>query len=472
LARRTASEAAATRESILGAARELFTEKGFADTTLEEVVARVGVTKGALYHHFGDKRRLFLAVFEELEKELDATARGGAAAAVAGGPRAAFRAGCRAYLDFALRPDFLRIALTDGPAVLGAEGVALDARIGLPTVEGAVRGLTAVGLLEPQPSKPLALLLLGALNEAGFALARGEPGFSAEAALETLDRVLDGLAPPPTQSKGPARPKPTEPGRPGTPRSKPLRLDERLVRDGLAETRSRAEALIRTGRVLVGDVPVEKPGTKVRDEAPVRVRGEDRRYASRGGEKLAGALADLGVDPQGLVCLDVGASTGGFTDCLLQAGARRVVALDVGHGQLHPRLRADPRVAVLERCHARTVPAARVREAAGAEIGLVVMDVSFISATLLLPPVAEIAPRAELLVLVKPQFEVGREQVGKGGVVREDALRAEAVARVRDAGRALGYQAAGEAESRLAGPKGNREVFLRLLPKGDRTGTD
>ena len=245
-------------------------------------------------------------------------------------------------------------------------------------------------------------------------------------------------------------------------RAKPLRLDERLVRDGLAESRSRAEALIRTGRVLVGDVPVEKPGTRVRDEATVRLRGEERRFASRGGEKLAGALADLGAEPRGLVCLDVGASSGGFTDCLLQAGAQRVVALDVGHGQLDSRLRGDPRVAVLERSNARTVPAAAVREAAGAEIRLVVMDVSFISATLLLPRVAEFAPRAELLVLVKPQFEVGREQVGKGGVVRDDGLRAAAVDRVREAARAAGYEALGEAESRLAGPKGNREVFLRL----------
>jgi 23S rRNA (cytidine1920-2'-O)/16S rRNA (cytidine1409-2'-O)-methyltransferase len=258
-----------------------------------------------------------------------------------------------------------------------------------------------------------------------------------------------------------------------TPRgAKPSRLDERLVRDGLSESRSQAEALIRSGRVLVDDVPVEKPGTKVRDEARVRLRGEERRFASRGGEKLAGALADLGVAPEGRVCLDVGASTGGFTDCLLQAGAQRVVAVDVGYGQLHPRLRADPRVAVLERSNARSIPPALVREAAGADIGLVVMDVSFISATLLLPRALEIAPRAELLVLVKPQFEVGREQVGKGGVVRDDALRAQAVARVREAARVLGYEAAGEAESRLAGPKGNREVFLLLRLKGDRTGTD
>jgi 23S rRNA (cytidine1920-2'-O)/16S rRNA (cytidine1409-2'-O)-methyltransferase len=468
MARRTAEEAAETRDAILRAARRLFTEKGFADATLDEVAARVGVTKGALYHHFRDKRRLFLAVFEELEKELDAAARAGAVEA-AGGPRAAFRAGCRAYLDFALRPDFQRIALTDGPGVLGAEGVALDARLGLPTVEAAVKGLTAVGLLEPRPSKPLALFLLGALNAAGLALARGEPGFTPEAALETLDRVLDGLAPSPKEQPQPKAPERAE--RPARP-AKPGRLDERLVRDGHAETRTKAQALIRTGRVLVDDVPVEKPGAKVREEAAVRLRGEERRFASRGGEKLAGALADLGVDPAGRVCLDVGASTGGFTDCLLQAGARRVVALDVGYGQLHPRLRADPRVAVLERSHARTVAAARVHEAAGAPIELVVMDVSFISSALLLPRLAELAPGAEWLVLVKPQFEVGRGQVGKGGVVRDERLRAGAVARVREAARALGYAAAGEAESRLAGPKGNREVFLQLRPKPDRTGTD
>jgi 23S rRNA (cytidine1920-2'-O)/16S rRNA (cytidine1409-2'-O)-methyltransferase len=193
---------------------------------------------------------------------------------------------------------------------------------------------------------------------------------------------------------------------------------------------------------------------------------------SRGGEKLAGALADLGVEPAGRVCLDVGASTGGFTDCLLQAGARRVVALDVGYGQLHPRLRADPRVAVLERSHARSVAVERVREAAGAEIELAVVDVSFISATSVLPRLSELAPRAELVVLVKPQFEVGRERVGKGGVVRDDALRAEAVGRVRQAAAALGYRAAGEAESQLAGPKGNREVFLHLRPNEDRVGPD
>jgi 23S rRNA (cytidine1920-2'-O)/16S rRNA (cytidine1409-2'-O)-methyltransferase len=213
-------------------------------------------------------------------------------------------------------------------------------------------------------------------------------------------------------------------------------------------------------------VPVEKPGTRVRQGAQVRIRGEDRRFASRGGEKLAGALADLGVDPAGQVCLDVGASTGGFTDCLLQAGAARVVAVDVGYGQLHPRLRSDPRVAVLERSNFRTLPKERVAEAAGAPIQLAVMDVSFVSAALLLAPLRAAAPEAPVLVLVKPQFEVGRERVGKGGVVRDDALRAEAAAGVVRAAAALGYEAAGQAESRLAGPKGNREIFLLLRPAG------
>jgi 23S rRNA (cytidine1920-2'-O)/16S rRNA (cytidine1409-2'-O)-methyltransferase len=212
--------------------------------------------------------------------------------------------------------------------------------------------------------------------------------------------------------------------------------------------------------VLVDDVPVEKPGTKVRREAAIRVRGETRRFVSRGGDKLAGALLDLGVDPRGRLCLDVGASTGGFTDCLLQAGACGVVAVDVGHGQLDARLRRDPRVVVRERRNARHLAPPDVPDG----VELVTLDVSFISATLILPRLAELAPRADLLVLVKPQFEVGREQVGKGGVVRDDALREEAVLRVRRAAEALGYTAAGRAESRLPGPKGNREIFLWLRP--------
>jgi 23S rRNA (cytidine1920-2'-O)/16S rRNA (cytidine1409-2'-O)-methyltransferase len=236
------------------------------------------------------------------------------------------------------------------------------------------------------------------------------------------------------------------------------RLDDRLVADGLAESRSRAQALIRAGRVLVDDTPRDKPGARVADGARLRLRGEERRFVSRGGDKLSGALSDLRIDPAGRVCLDVGASTGGFTDCLLQAGARRVTAVDVGYGQLASRLRADPRVRVLERTNARGLSPEALPEA----VDLVTVDVSFISARLLLPRLRQLAPRADLLVLVKPQFEVGRGEVGKGGVVRDDALRASAVAGVRACAEGLGYRFAGEAESRLAGPKGNREVFLWL----------
>ena len=210
--------------------------------------------------------------------------------------------------------------------------------------------------------------------------------------------------------------------------------------------------------MLVDDTPVDKPGAQVRAESQVRLRGEPRRFVSRGGEKLAGALADLAVDPAGKRCLDVGASTGGFTDCLLAAGARRVVAVDVGYGQLAPKLREDPRVVVLERRNARGLEPVDVQE----PVDLVTVDVSFISVRLLLPVLLRVAPNANWLVLVKPQFEVGKGRVGKGGVVRDEGLRAQTVAEVREAAEALGLEVLGEAESRLKGPKGNREVFLHL----------
>jgi len=244
------------------------------------------------------------------------------------------------------------------------------------------------------------------------------------------------------------------------------RLDERMLTEGLAQTRSRAQALIRAGRVLVDDTPVDKPGTPVRSEAQIRVRGEERRFVSRGGEKLAGALEDLGVDPAGRICLDIGASTGGFTDCLLQRGARHVFAVDVGYGQLDARLRAEPRVTVMERTNARKLEAA----ALDPRPDLVSIDVSFISVRLLLPNLAEQLPSAELLIMVKPQFEVGRGQVGKGGVVRDPGLRAAAVADVKQCATELGWAAAGEAASRLAGPKGNREIFVRFVPRPVDTG--
>jgi 23S rRNA (cytidine1920-2'-O)/16S rRNA (cytidine1409-2'-O)-methyltransferase len=232
------------------------------------------------------------------------------------------------------------------------------------------------------------------------------------------------------------------------------------VREGLAPTRSKAQALILAGRVLVDGAPAAKAGQAVRAEARVEMREPARRFVSRGGEKLAGALEDLGVDPAGKRCLDLGASTGGFSDCLLQRGATSVVAVDVGYGQLDPRLRRDPRVRVLERTNVRRLEAS----ALGGPVELATVDVSFISLRLVLPRLREIAPAAELLVLVKPQFEVGRGRVGKGGVVRDERLRAESVRAVAEAASALGYTVAGRVDSRLAGPRGNREVFLWLRP--------
>jgi 23S rRNA (cytidine1920-2'-O)/16S rRNA (cytidine1409-2'-O)-methyltransferase len=235
-----------------------------------------------------------------------------------------------------------------------------------------------------------------------------------------------------------------------------------VVADALAPSRSRAQSLILAGRVLVDDVPVSKCGARVAPGARLRVRGSDRRFVSRGGEKLEGALADLGIDPKGAACLDIGASTGGFSDCLLQAGAVSVVCVDVGYGQLEARLRADPRTRVLERTNARHLEPDAMPEA----IDLVVVDVSFISVRLILPALARVADRAQILVMVKPQFEVARREVGKGGVVRDDALRSRAVDDVFEAARALGYRELGRVDSRLAGPKGNREIFLWLEPRG------
>ncbi len=234
------------------------------------------------------------------------------------------------------------------------------------------------------------------------------------------------------------------------------RLDERVVREGLAGSRSAARALILSGRVLVDDEPVDKSGTRIAPERRVRLKGGPRRFVSRGGEKLVAALADLSIDPAGRVCLDVGASTGGFTDCLLQHGAERVVAIDVGHGQIHSGLRLDPRVDVRERVNARNLSPGDFDE----RFDLVVVDVSFISLELILPAIDRCAPDAEFLLLVKPQFEVGREQVGKGGVVREDALRHGAADRIVRAACAFGRAEKGRTESRVPGPKGNREIFV------------
>ena len=236
-----------------------------------------------------------------------------------------------------------------------------------------------------------------------------------------------------------------------------LRIDQLLVERGLAASRDRAQRLILAGQVLVADRVVDKAGTKVDSQAEVRVRGRDHPYVGRGGLKLAGALEDLSVDPTGLRCLDLGASTGGFTDCLLQQGATAVVAVDVGTNQLAWRLRQDPRVAVFEQCDARDLSPEQV-----GTVDLVVVDASFISLTKLLPPLPPPpAPGARLLALVKPQFEVGRELVSRGGVVRDDAIRQGAVDAVAEAARGHGFVIEGQAESRIAGAKkGNREIFL------------
>jgi 23S rRNA (cytidine1920-2'-O)/16S rRNA (cytidine1409-2'-O)-methyltransferase len=239
-----------------------------------------------------------------------------------------------------------------------------------------------------------------------------------------------------------------------------LRLDKLLVDRGLAPSRQRAQALILAGRVLVNEQKIEKSGMQVEDSADIRLLGQDLRYVSRGGLKLEAALRHWQVDLPGKTCLDIGASTGGFTDCMLQAGAARVIAIDTGYGQLDARLRAEPRVRLLERTNARHLTAGQI----GEPVQFVAMDVSFISATLVLPAVVAAArahsPAFELVVLVKPQFEAGREQVGKGGVVRDPQAQQQAVERVRAAVSALGGQDVAVIESPITGAEGNREFLL------------
>jgi 23S rRNA (cytidine1920-2'-O)/16S rRNA (cytidine1409-2'-O)-methyltransferase len=230
------------------------------------------------------------------------------------------------------------------------------------------------------------------------------------------------------------------------------RLDVLLVERGLAESRSQAQALVMAGLVHGFD----KPGTQVDEDAQLELERPPR-FVSRGGEKLAHALEVLGLDVRGRDALDVGASTGGFTDVLLQRGAKRVVALDVGYGQLHPRLRDDERVTVLERTNVR-----ELRELPFAP-DLVVADVSFISVRTALPPaLALAAPGLEALVLVKPQFEAGREDVGRGGVVRDPEVHRRVLREVAEAALDWGAETLAVVDSGLPGPKGNREFFLHL----------
>ena len=237
-----------------------------------------------------------------------------------------------------------------------------------------------------------------------------------------------------------------------------------LVRRGLFPTRSRAQAAVMAGRVQVDGRPVDKPGANVAEDAAVAVR-EGREYVSRGGTKLVAALDALGVDVAGASALDLGASTGGFTDCLLQRGAERVIALDVGYGQLDWTLRQDPRVHVMERTNARHL----VPQDLPFAPDLVTCDLSFIAVGTVWGAVVPcLAPGWRAMVMVKPQFEVGRERVGSGGVVRDDAARADAVRGVIEVIAAHGGRVLGTADAGLPGPKGNREVFVYAESDGER----
>jgi 23S rRNA (cytidine1920-2'-O)/16S rRNA (cytidine1409-2'-O)-methyltransferase len=237
-----------------------------------------------------------------------------------------------------------------------------------------------------------------------------------------------------------------------------LRVDQLLVARGLAPTRARAQALVLAGSVLVDGVRVDKAGSLALEDANLKVKGADHPFVSRGGVKLAGALDAFRVDVSGLACLDVGASTGGFTDCLLQRGALRVVAVDVGYGQLAHKLRTDPRVAVHERTNARSLTA----ELIGGAVDLTVVDASFIGLSKLADAIfACTKPEGHLLALAKPQFEVGRALASRGkGVVRDPELRARAIDGVIESLRATGFHAILHADSVLSGPKGNLEAFI------------
>ncbi len=235
---------------------------------------------------------------------------------------------------------------------------------------------------------------------------------------------------------------------------------------GHAASRERAQALILAGRVLVNEQKVDKPGAQVGEDANLRLLGEDLRYVSRGGLKLEHALATWSIDVTGLACADVGASTGGFTDCMLQRGAASVLAIDTGFGQIAHKLRVDPRVRLMERTNARTLKPGEVADGASEPIRFFAMDVSFISATLVLPAVLAALARAgeawrgEAVVLVKPQFEAGREHVGKGGIVRDPVAHELAIERVKAAVRELRGEVLSVMDSPILGMEGNREFLL------------
>jgi 23S rRNA (cytidine1920-2'-O)/16S rRNA (cytidine1409-2'-O)-methyltransferase len=246
------------------------------------------------------------------------------------------------------------------------------------------------------------------------------------------------------------------------PRPGKSRLDVLITERGLAPSRERAQALLLAGNVLVDGQKMEKPGTQVETDARIEIIGETLRYASRGGLKLEGSLEDFGISPRDKVCLDVGSSTGGFTDCLLQHGALRVYAVDVSVDQLDWKLRKDPRVIAIE-CNARYLRSKGIAERAS----LITMDVSFISATRVLPAIIPVAAAgADFLILIKPQFELEKREVGKGGIVRDASLHQKAVERVTAAAVECSLEILGVRPSHLIGAEGNQEFFLHARARG------
>ena len=239
------------------------------------------------------------------------------------------------------------------------------------------------------------------------------------------------------------------------------RADKVLVERGLVESRTRAQALILAGQVLVREQRIDKPGQLIDPNAEIRIKGETLRYAGRGGLKLEAALREFNIDPVGKNCLDVGASTGGFTDCLLQHGSARVWAIDVGHNQLVWRLRQDSRVVVLEGVNARNLDPGQFP----VRFDLATIDVSFISLTKILPAVRPcLTDTADCIALIKPQFEVGKGEVGRGGIVTDPAKHQRVLNQIKDAATAIGFRPVGVIESPILGAEGNREFLMHLKP--------
>ncbi len=245
------------------------------------------------------------------------------------------------------------------------------------------------------------------------------------------------------------------------------RLDKLLVDRGMAQSRERARAIIMAGKVAVDGKRADKPGVQVGVGARLQLQEEDLRYVSRGGEKMEGALKAFEIDPRGMVVIDVGASTGGFTDCILQKGAEKVYAVDVGYGQLAWRLQKDPRVVNLERRNIRYLSREEVKE----KIDLILIDTSFISIEKFLPHLLGFLKKGgAILGLIKPQFEVGRGEVGKGGVVRDEALHNKVIDRISRFSQGLGLRIMGVTQSPLLGPKGNKEFFIYMKKENGKNG--